>query len=281
MMLYTLILFELNKIFRKWRSYIGFIAITVLIPVIHIAIYIEGEKYLNFLTQNLRQVFFFVGNFLNGYLVAQIVLGSLLVHIPFLVTLVGGDLLAGEATGGTYRMLLTRPVSRTKVIIAKYFAGVIYTNLLVFWLAVMSLGLGLIIFGSGELIVIRNEVITILGRQDILWRFAFIYGFASLCMVTVASLSFLFSSLVENSIGPIISTMAVIIIFFILSALNIDFFSSVKPYMFTSYMADWQLFFESEPDIPRILKSCFVMLGHSAVFFAAALFIFRRKDILS
>lgn len=218
----NLIRIELFKIFKKVRSYIGFIAIAVLVPVIQIALYLEGENILNFLTQNLRQSFFFVGNFLNGYLIAFIVLGSLMIHIPFLITLVTGDLLAGEATSGTYRMLLTRPVSRTKILTAKFIAGQIYTHSLVLWLAAISMGLGVIIFGVGELIVITDNI-TIFAKDDILWRFALAYGFGALSMSVVASLSFLFSSLVENSIGPIISTMAIIIVFIIISSINVNF----------------------------------------------------------
>ena len=105
-----LVRIELYKIFKKWRTYIGFLAIAVLIPVIQIAMLIEGEKSLNFMTRNLQQSFIFVGNLLNGYLITYLILGSLYIHIPFLIALVAGDLLAGEATSGTYRILITRPV---------------------------------------------------------------------------------------------------------------------------------------------------------------------------
>ncbi|NUN07653.1 MAG: ABC transporter permease subunit [Ignavibacteriaceae bacterium] len=276
----NLIRIELFKIFKKVRSYIGFIAIAVLVPVIQIALYLEGENILNFLTQNLRQSFFFVGNFLNGYLIAFIVLGSLMIHIPFLITLVTGDLLAGEATSGTYRMLLTRPVSRTKILTAKFIAGQIYTHSLVLWLAAISMGLGVIIFGVGELIVITDNI-TIFAKDDILWRFALAYGFGALSMSVVASLSFLFSSLVENSIGPIISTMAIIIVFIIISSINVNFFESIKPYLFTNYMQHWRYFFDDPLDSAEIIKSGIILLGHVVVFFTATLIIFRKKDILS
>lgn len=276
----SLIGIELFKIFKKVRSYIGYTAIAVLVPVIQIAMYIEGENILDFLTQNLKQNFFFVGNFLNGYLIAFIVLGSLMIHIPFLITLVSGDLLAGEATAGTYRMLLTRPVSRTRILIAKFIAGQIYTHSIVLWLALISMGLGIIIFGTGELIVIADNI-TIFAKDDIIWRFALAYGFGALSMSVVASLSFLFSSLVENSIGPIISTMAIIIVFIIISTINIPFFETIKPYLFTNYMQDWRLFFNDPVDTSQVMKSGLVLFGHIVVFFTATLLIFRKKDILS
>ncbi|MBX2975021.1 MAG: ABC transporter permease subunit [Ignavibacteriaceae bacterium] len=276
----SLVSIELYKIFKKWRSYIGFLAISVLVPIIQIALLIEGEKYLEFLTQNLQQTFVFVGNLLNGYLIAFIVLGSFWVHIPFLVTLVTGDLLAGEATSGTYRMLITRPVSRLKLVTAKFIAGLIYTHSLVLWLSIVSLVLGIILFGTGELIVI-GEKIVIFSKDDIIWRFLLAYGYAALSMSVVASLGFLLSSLVENAIGPIISTMAIIIVFTVLSALNFDFFIELRPYLFTNYMPLWRSFFDDPIDYSEVLKSGFILLGHVISFFGLTIYLFNKKDILS
>jgi len=90
----TLVGIELYKIFKKWRTYIGFIVIAVLVPVIQFAMLAEGERALDFMTRYLQQSFVFVGNLLNGYLISYIILNSLVIHIPFLIALVAGDLLA-------------------------------------------------------------------------------------------------------------------------------------------------------------------------------------------
>lgn len=280
-MIFTLIGIELSKIFRKWRTYIGFLAIAVLVPIIQIAMLVEGEKSINFMTRNLQQSFVFVGNLLNGYLISYAILNALVVHIPFLITLVAGDLLAGEATAGTYRILITRPISRFKIVFSKFLGGLIYTNLLVLFLAVMSLGIGILVFGIGELIVIKNVNIIILSRTDVFWRFILAYGFATLSMTVVLSLAFLFSSLVENAIGPIVSTMAIIIVFVIISALDIEFFQSIRPYLFTNYMQSWRSFFDDPIDIQDILKSAGVLIAHIVFFFLTTVYIFKKKDILS
>ncbi|MCH7515615.1 MAG: ABC transporter permease [Bacteroidetes bacterium] len=256
-----LVQIELYKIFKKWRTYIGFIAIGVLGVIIQIAMLYEGQKSLDFMTQNLRDSFVFVGNLLNGFLVSYLILNMLTVHIPFLIALVAGDLLAGEATAGTYRILLTRPVSRFKVVSSKFIAGNIYTFLLILWLAIVSLGAGAILFGFGELIVIRTGGVLILDRADVLWRFLLAYGFAALGMSVVCSLALFFSSLVENAIGPIVSTMAVIIVFIIVSAINIDLFKSIRPYLFTNYMLSWRLFFSDPVDISKVLEAVLILFG--------------------
>lgn len=276
----NLIWLELQKIFRKIRTYIGFIAIGVITPIVQIALSVEGEKYINFATQNLKQSFVFVGNLLNGYLIANIILQALFIQIPFLIVLVGGDLLAGEATAGTYRMLLTRPVSRIKVITAKFVAGIIYTNLLILWLAVLSLGISVLFFGTGELIVLRDKIY-IFAENDVLWRFLFAYGYATLSMTTVMALSFLFSSLVENAIGPIVATMAVIIIFLIISALPIEFLANIKPYLFINHMNEWRAFMVDPVDYGQVINSGLVLIAHILGLYSITTYLFIKKDILS
>jgi len=276
----TLVGVELYKIFRKWRTYIGFIAIGVLVSVIQIAIYVEGDGYMNMMTRGISQSFLFTGNLLNGYLIAHLVLGALVIHIPFLITLVAGDLLAGEATNGTYRILLTRPVSRFKIVTAKFIAGMIYSNLLVLWLAFFSIGLGIIIFGTGELIVVKNSII-VFAKDDILWRFVYAYGFAALSMCLITSLAFLFSSLVENSIGPIITTMTVVIVFLIVSNIKVSVFEDIGPYLFTTYMNAWRYFFDDPIEVNEVVKSGAIMLGHIVGLYGLTLYLFKRKDILS
>ena len=82
--MFTLINIELYKIFKKWRTYIGFIAIIVLIPIIEYALKIEGQRSINFITRDLQQSFILVGNLLNSYFVSYMILNLLAIHIPFL-----------------------------------------------------------------------------------------------------------------------------------------------------------------------------------------------------
>lgn len=279
--MYILVKIELLKIFRKWRTYIGFIAIGLLVPLLHLAMYLEGMRSLEIVTRGLRDSFVLVGNLLNGYWISYLILNALTIHIPFLVALVAGDLLAGEATAGTYRMLVTRPISRMQIVTSKFISGILYTSSLVLFLAFMSLVIGIIIFGVGELIVMGSSAIIIFEKTDVLWRFTLAYGFAALSMSVVCSLAIFFSSLVENAIGPIVSTMAVIIIFIILSAFDVEILREIKPYLFTNYMLDWREFFNDPLNISEIIKSIAVLTGHIILFFTATAIIYKKKDILS
>ena len=75
--------------------------------------------------------------------------------------------------------------------------------------------------------------------------------------------------------------MAVIIVFIIISAIEINIFQTIKPYLFTNYMTSWKLFFDDNLNYNEIIKSCLILLIHVLVFFGAAALIFKRKDILS
>lgn len=276
----ALIRIELFKIFRKWRTYIGFIAIGILVPLLQATFWFEGSTFLDSALHSLKDQFLFNGNLLNGYFLGRLLLNALFVHIPFLIVLVGGDLLAGEAAAGTTRILLTRPVSRFQIITSKFAAGIIYTFLLLLWLALLSLGGSILIFGSGELIVIRSQIL-IIAANDVLWRLLAAYAFAFLSMSAVLSLSFLFSSLVENAIGPIVGTLAVIIIFSILSALPLNSLEALKPFLFTTHLDKWMEFMNKPADYTAIFTSGGILLLHIIGFYLLTLFIFSRKDILS
>lgn len=276
----TLIYVELQKMLKKWRTYIGIIAIGLLTIIVQLALYFTGKNMIDSQMRGLEQSFVMVGNLVNGYFIARLILTFLIIHIPFLVVLVGGDLLAGEATAGTYRMILTRPVSRFQVVTAKFIAGWFYVIILMLWLAILSLGVSLVIFGSGPLLSIGSGIV-IFAENDILWRFIGAYAFAALSMMTVISISIIFSSLVQNAIGPIVSTMAVIIIFLILSALPVEFFQNLSPYFFTSHMNRWNNFFNEEVNYTEIFNSAGILLAHIVGLYGITTYIFLKKDILS
>ncbi|MCD6597333.1 MAG: ABC transporter permease subunit [Bacteroidales bacterium] len=278
--MYSLIKIELYKIFKQKRSYIGFAALIVIILLSHIAMIWEGQEMHDFITQNLSDAFIMQGNLVNGYLITYLVLNFLWVYVPLLIVLVTGDLISGEAQAGTFRIILTKPVSRAKIITAKYIAAMFYTFIFMVIFAVLSLGLGLWIFGKGDLMVIFGSV-NIFSESDVLWRFvlAFTYGFISMC--TVAALSLLLSSLSGNSLSPILSTMAIIIVFTFISSLNLGVLGTLNPYLFTSYLDTWQSLFSYDIRLWDILIDALILFIHSLVFYGLTIFIFRKKDILS
>lgn len=277
----NLIYWELFKTYAKWRTYIGFIAVAVLIPVVMWIMWIEGGRFIQYQLRSLQTDFLITGNLFNGWVIAQIIMNGLWVHVPALIALVAGDQLSGEATAGTFRLTLIRPVSRTKILNAKYIATLIYTASLVIAIALLSVGLGLWIFGTGDLIALDKEGIVILPEANLVMHFLFAYALAIWSMFVVASLAFLISALVENAIGPIIITMTIIAIFYVITVLPVESVEEIKPWLFTTHMNVWQQALRDPFDWEQIRNSTAILGIYNLVFWGATYIIFKRKDILS
>jgi ABC-2 type transport system permease protein len=233
--------------------------------------------------RSLQKDFLIFGNILNGWFVTAFIMNSLHIHIPFLIALVAGDMVSGEATSGTVRLLLIRPPSRYKIITAKYMTTLFYTAALVIFLGIMCLLPGLALFGSGDLILhhFGKFGVVFIPEAEIPIRMVFAFTAAIWSMTVVASLAFLLSALVENSIGPIIATMAVVIVFLVIGNFPFDFFRSLKPYLFTTYMTFWQRFLDDPISWQEISKSAIFLGLHSISLFFIAFGAYARKDIKS
>lgn len=272
---------EFIKIAAKPRSYIGVGAITLIIGIILFAMKADGMSFISFVTQPFEQALSFEGNILNGNLIAFVILQMLIIHVPLLIALVTGDLVSGEGAMGTIRLLLTKPISRTSILFSKYLAGCAYTLVILIWMAFLALIVGKWIFGTGDLMVLNSDGLVVLQEQDLSWRFLCGFGVAYLSLVMIATLSLTLSCFSENSIGPIVTTMAIIILFTIIGALDVPVLQPIQPYLFTSHMVNWRNFFEDPLPMSNIWESVTILSIHIVVLLGIAVYKFNRKDILS
>jgi ABC-2 type transport system permease protein len=293
--MWQLLQIELLKIFRKPRTYISFGAIAVMVLIIQIALKFDGKSYIEFIVGSLQDSLDIpYGHILNGYFVCFVILNLLLIHIPLLVALVAGDSIAGEANMGTLRLISSKPVSRTGLLLAKFTASVIYTALLLIWLAIISLVLSILLFGTNDILIARNDALEIIRSNDVMWRYGLAFVYATLALSTVAALAFLLSVFADNSIGPIVSTISIVIVCTILSEMQIPLYDrEIKPFLFTSHMLAWKGFFYCKVDsggtavsgsienLRAIGKSSLILLAYILGFVSTAIWAFNKKDILS
>jgi len=275
--------FETYKAFSRWRTYISFSAIAIVVIVSEIVMKVSASEILFRMMKMFQKDFLISGNVLNGWFITGFIMNSLHIHIPFLITLVAGDMVSGEATSGTVRLLLIRPPSRSRIITAKYLTALFYTAALVLFFSLLCALLGIALFGTGDLIVHHygKYGIVLIPEGQVPLRMLLAFAAAIWSMTVVASLAFLFSALAENSIGPIIGSMAVVIIFLVFGNLPLDFFRDLSPYLFTSYMNLWQRAFDVPIPWASIAKSAIILGLHNIGLFWVAMIIYRRKDIKS
>jgi ABC-2 type transport system permease protein len=284
----------LFKIFKRPRTFIAFAVITLIILLIQVALKFGGEEYVGLVMSGLHATFDAPSaQILNGYFVCFNILNLLLIHVPILVALIAGDMISGEANMGTLRLLVTKPVSRTRLLLVKFTAASIYTILLLIWVTVLALFLSIALFGTNQLLVPRGLEANIISTYDIMWRYLAAFGFAAIGLITVAALSFMFSVFADNSIGPIVATVCVIIIFTILTQMQIPFYDdTIKPWLFTTHMLGWKGFFYvkgndgvtidgSIENFGAIVKSGIILIAYAAMFLFGGIWYFNRKNILS
>ena len=297
--MWNLLQIELFKISKRPRTYIAFAAIAAIVFIFQFAFKADGQSYMNLMLQSVKDSFEFERTkAINGYFMCYIILNTLLVQLPILVALIAADSISGEANMGTLRLLITKPISRTQLIIVKFAAATIFTILLLVWMAITSLFFSLFIFGADDMLIFRSKgdesQILLISKDDVMWRYLAAFAYATGALTVIASLSLFLSIFADNSIGPIIATVCIVLVCTIISNINVPIIDkNVRPFLFTSYLVGWKGFFyiaTNDDGIPikgsienwsAIRNSLSILLLHIGVLLGASVFVFRKKDILS
>lgn len=295
----TLLRIELYKISRRPRTYIAFVAIAAIVFIFQFAFKVDGQSYMDFILQDVKDTFEMdKGKAINGYFMCYIILNTLLIQVPILVALIAADSISGEANMGTLRLLISKPVTRTQLIMVKFLAATIFVFFLLLWMAITALLLSLLIFGVDDMLLVRTKgeeaQILLITKDDVLWRYLAAFAYATVALTVIAALSLFLSIFAENSIGPIIATVCIVLVCTIISNINVPVIErNVKPYLFTSYLVGWKGFFyigttdDGETikgtieNWAAIRKSLFILLAHIFILVSASVITFKRKDILS
>jgi ABC-2 type transport system permease protein len=297
--MWKLLQIELFKISKRSRTYIAFVAVAAIVFIFQFAFKADGQSYMDLMLQSVKDTFTFDRvQAINGYFMCYIILNTLLIQVPILIALIAADSISGEANMGTLRLLISKPISRTQLILVKFAAATIFTIFLLLWMAVTALFISLFIFGTGDMLVFRSKgdesQILLITKDDIMWRYLAAFAYATVALTVIAALSLLLSIFAENSIGPIIATVCIVIVCTIISNINVPIIDkNVKPFLFTSYLVGWKGFFYIGTDVdgktikgslenwPAIRKSLLILIAHIFILVTASIVVFKKKDILS
>lgn len=213
------------------------------------------------------------------------------IFLPIAVALVGGDAIAGEAGSGMLRYLLTRPVGRTRLLIAKLVALVAYVLTAVILVALTAYVTGTLLFGSQPVASIRGSGLSAtsvaatslsgsaMTPGQLLLRILGAMAFIGVSMLGVGAIALFLSTVTDSSLGAALGALAALITSEVLVTLNSA--SAISPYLPTRYWLSWIDFFR-QPVLWRNIERGFaVQAVYVAVFLAAAWAHFATKDITS
>ena len=277
-MIRFLIYNEFQKIFYRKRTYIGFILIGILIPFIVGAIDNGGNMLEKSIYGQLSDSFFFVGSLINGYLATYIIIAVLITHMPFLSTIIAADIVSGEYSKGTFRLYLSRPIPRSRILLSKLIIVYLYTILLMAFFIGYSLLISVVWLGTGELAVFHMGLL-FLSEDDALIRFLIAFLTSTVVMLTVSSLCFYISTISKNSVTPIIITISTVFVGTAISIIPIELFKIINPYLFTGYINSYLSAFHDPIPYDGILRLILICLLWTGIFLALAFNHFIKKDI--
>ena len=292
---------ELLKLVRRLRTWltIGLICALPLIVAIFIAV--------THLAPPPGQGSAFLSAVLNeGQLYPAAALALVLpVFLPVAVAVVAGESIAGEASTGTLRYLLARPVGRTRLLVAKLFAVTTFTLIAVIAVAVTSYAAGVLILGPSRAAAVgvapgtsgaiapgtggaptaglqSGAAITSLSGApltflELIERILGAMAFITVSMLGVAAIALFLSTLTDSALGAALGALAVLVASEVLVTLGAA--SAVQPYLPTRYWLAWIDFFRQPIFWPDIQRGFAIQAVYVLVFLAAGWANFATKDV--
>jgi ABC-2 type transport system permease protein len=215
----------------------------------------------------------------NGSLFSVAALAIVLpLFLPVAVAVVAGDAVAGEASAGTLRYLLVRPVGRTRLLVAKLVALAVFVLGAVVLVAGTSYVVGVSLFppvpGAATTTSISGVPMT---TGEFVARVAGAVCYVAVSMLGVGAIALFLSTLTDSPLSAALGALAALVVSQVLVALGAA--AAVSPYLPTRYWLAWiDLFRDPIPwrDVERGLG---IQAVYVAVFLAAAWANFATKDV--
>ncbi|MDO5628548.1 MAG: ABC transporter permease [Mobilicoccus sp.] len=220
---------------------------------------------------------FFSDITLNGMFVAiTALMVQMPLFLPLAVAAVSGDAVAGEAGGGTLRYVLTVPVGRTRLLLAKYLAalaGVAFAVLVVVGTGLLA---GLVLFGAGPVPTLSGFELTY--GEGVL-RVLGAAAYATAALAAVLALGILISTLTEQPIAAMIAVVIVTMAMQIVGSLPQT--EAMHPYLIVTHWTAFSDVFREPVFYDAMLRGLVVFACYIAGGLALAIWRFRTKDITS
>jgi len=275
---------ELAKLFRRPRMYV-IVGLLCLLPFI-VAIFLATTR----IPPPPGQGGAFLSAVLaNGALYPAAAMALVLpVFLPVAVAVLAGDSIAGEATTGTLRYLLIRPVGRTRLLVAKLISMIAFVLFAIAMVVVTSYLTGVLMLGTGAantggVVLLPPDVTSLSGDvispAEFGLRILGTIGYITLSMLGVAAIALFLSTLADSALGAAMGALAVLVTSQVL--VTLDAAEGVKPYLPTRYWLAWIDFFR-EPILWRdIERGAALQLVYVAVLLGAAWANFKTRDVTS
>lgn len=277
--LFTITGSELFRLFARRRTYIGFASFAAFNALFLFLFSRPGPQKL--FRRPLESSGFVFEDYFSALTLAYTIVALTTIFLTTLFfPLVSGDIVAKESEDGNLRLILSRPVSRFRLLLSKFAACQIYSAALV-----LFVGLSCFLTGSflakwdGGLFALAPDkhLFSTFPFPEGLGRYALGILFITASMSTVSSVGFLFSC---QKMKPSAATILTIVVFFIDAILSkIPYFEEYEGWFITPRMAGWLEAFRHHLRWPWLLENYAFLFGLSATCFILGWLSFERRDL--
>jgi len=269
---------ELRKLARRPRTWVTVLLLCLLPTIVAVFLKVsdvaprpgEGPAFLSAVLA-------------NGALYPAAALGMVLpLFLPVAVAVVSGDSVAGEASSGTLRYLLVRPVGRSHLLLAKVVATIAFVLVAVVAVASSAFVVGRELFppavpGGPVTVQVTTLSGSTLEPRDIAIRTVLVILYIVWSMLGVAAMALFLSTLTDSGLGAALGALSFLVLSQVL--VTLDAASSVKPFLPTRYWLAWVDFFR-DPILWRDIDRGLAVQGvYLAVLFGCAWANFLTRDV--
>ena len=270
---------ELWKLFGKKRTYIGFGAFLLAQTAMMLAF--KYTRWQDDFERLLNGNGYLASEFISVLTVAFVMLEpQILLLMPLYVSLVGGDLVAKEAEDGTLRMILSRPISRLRLLFVKWIAGIIFAVVLVLMLGCTALCFASLLFPwKGMFVFLPGQAFNILTAHEGLMRFMISHLFLAVNAGVMVSVAFMFSCFNMKPASATILALSFLFVSMVME--NIPFFDRFENWFITHHFKCWLLIFRDPAPWAQICQSEIILFAVSVTAFIIGAMAFQVRDIKS
>ena len=213
----------------------------------------------------------------NGLFVAFGALAlELPLFLPLAVSAISGDSVAGEANLGTLRYLLAIPAGRTRLLVIKYAAIVIFALAATLLVALVGSIMGLALFGGGDMTLLSGTQTSL---TDGAWRLVLSSLYLAAQFSALGAIGLFVSTLTEQPIGATIAIVLVNVMMFILD--SISQLGWLHPWLLTHWWTAFGDLLRDPMATESIQRGLLTASVYAGVFWLAAWARLSTKDISS
>jgi ABC-2 type transport system permease protein len=264
---------ELAKLFRRPRTWVT-LALLDLLPTL-VAVFLAVTK---IGPQPGQGPAFLSAVLNNGALFPAAALAIVLpLFLPIAVAVIAGDAVAGEASVGTLRYLLVRPVGRTRLLLAKLVTITAFILTAVVVVAGTAYVVGVKLFGQHPLPSLSGG--PALSGGSATGRIVLTVLYVAWSMLGVAAVALFLSTVTDSSLGAALGALAALVTSQVLVLL--DAAAAVRPYLPTRYWLAFVDLFRTPILWHDVVRGVGIQAVYVVVLLGLAWANFTTKDIKS